>query len=110
MSISLIAADAYEMTAGRAWSLVGAGLGLVGVVFGLLALARRRGAVVAAVCGVAGAVIGVLVVAFAQGGPGTGYGIVGGYISLVLGVVAAGLGGLALVRRAGARAGARSGG
>ena len=111
MTTSLIAADVYGMTAGRAWSLVGSAIGLTGVVFGLLALARRRGgAVVAAVCGVAGAVIGALVVGFAEGGPGTGYGIVGGYISLVLGVVAAGLGGLALVRRAGVRAGARSGG
>jgi peptidoglycan/LPS O-acetylase OafA/YrhL len=109
MSIALIAADAYEMTAGRTWSLVGGALGLAGVVFGLLAFRRRRGAVVAVACGVAGVVIGLLVVVMAKGGPGTGYGIVGGYVSLVVGVVATVLGGLAL-RRTGARAGAPSAG
>lgn len=89
------------MTAGRTWSLVGGALGLAGIAVGLF---LRRRADVAVVCGVAGALIGVLVVFMAKGGPGTGYGIVGGYISLVLGVVAAAIGGLA--RRRGARAAA----
>ncbi|MFS8099035.1 DUF6223 family protein [Lentzea alba] len=105
--MTLIAA-AYEMTAGRAWSLVGAALGLVGIVFGALALSRRRGAVVALVAGVLGAALGVMVVLMAKGGPGTGYGIVGGYVSLVLGLAAVTLGGLA--KRKGARAGARPAG
>ncbi|MEO6085116.1 MAG: DUF6223 family protein, partial [Umezawaea sp.] len=48
--------------------------------------------------GLAGAVIGLLVVAAAEGGPGTGYGIVGGYVALVVGLVAVLLGGLALAR------------
>jgi len=111
MTLSLMAAaEVYGMTAGRAWSLAGGVLGLVGVVFGVLALRRRRGAAaVAVVMGVAGIAIGVLVVVMAKGGPGTGYGIVGGYVSLVVGVVATVLGGLAL-RRTGARAGAPSAG
>lgn len=100
--------SAYEMTAGRAWSLAGAVLGLVGVVFGVLALRRRRGAVVAFGGGVAGVVIGALVVAMAKGGPGTGYGIVGGYLSLAVGVAALVLGGLAM--RKGARAATRRAG
>ena len=37
-------------------------------------------------------------VAAADGGPGTGYGIVGGYVALVVGLIAVVLGGLALSR------------
>ncbi|MGW6929065.1 DUF6223 family protein [Lentzea sp. NPDC054927] len=103
-----LAQAAYEMTAGRAWSLVGGALGLVGVVFGVLALTRRRGAVVAVAAGATGVVIGALVVLMAKGGPGTGYGIVGGYVSLVVGLVACLLGGLAM--RKAARAGAQRAG
>ncbi|SES20664.1 hypothetical protein SAMN05216188_12641 [Lentzea xinjiangensis] len=91
------------MTAGRLWSLVAGALGVAGIA--VLVLTRGRGALVAVVTGGIGAVIGALVVVMAQGGPGTGYGIVGGYITLVLGVVTAGLG-VAAGRR-GARAAAR---
>jgi peptidoglycan/LPS O-acetylase OafA/YrhL len=97
-------ADTYGMTAGRTWSLVGGVLGLAGVV---LALAARRFALVAVGAGVAGAVAGVLVVAFAQGGPGTGNGIVGGYVSLVVGLAAVLVG---LLRRRGVRAAGPSAG
>ncbi|WP_405148686.1 DUF6223 family protein [Sphaerisporangium sp. NBC_01403] len=48
--------------------------------------------------GLACTVIGGLVVAAADGGPGTGYGIVGGYVDLVVGPIAMVLGGLALAR------------
>jgi len=68
------AVDAYTLTAGR----------LVGTVAALLALA--------------GLVIGGLVVAAADGGPGTGNGIVGGFAALVLGLIAMVLGRLALAR------------
>jgi peptidoglycan/LPS O-acetylase OafA/YrhL len=106
MSLSQVAAN--ELTAGRAWSLAGAVFGLAGIVSGVLALRRRRGAVVAVGAGVVGIIIGALVVVMAKGGPGTGYGVVGGYVSLVLGVAAAALGGLAM--RRGARAAARRAG
>ncbi|WP_043632393.1 DUF6223 family protein [Nonomuraea candida] len=94
---------AYTLTSGRTWSLVAALLGLAGVIIGGLALARRAGAgrrkaVVALVAGPACAVIGGLVVAVADGGPGTGYGIVGGYLDLALGLLATALGALALAR------------
>ncbi|HEU5473891.1 MAG TPA: DUF6223 family protein [Actinophytocola sp.] len=97
-------ADSYGLTAGRFWSLVAAVLGLAGVVAGGLALTRftgrtgRRAAMGAMVAGLVGTVVGGLVVAAADGGPGTGYGIVGGYIAVVIGVVAVGLGGLAMAR------------
>ncbi|MEV4176627.1 DUF6223 family protein [Nonomuraea sp. NPDC049709] len=98
---------AYALTAGRLWSAVAALLGLAGVVVGGLALARSagrignrgsRGAVVALAAGLACTVIGGLVVAAAEGGPGTGYGIVGGYVDLVVGPIAMVAGALALAR------------
>ncbi|MET8764295.1 DUF6223 family protein [Lentzea sp. NPDC004782] len=97
MSLSVIAADVYGLTPGRAWSLVGMVLGVAGVV-----LSVRRLSVAAMACGAVGAVIGGLVVLMARGGPGTGYGIVGGYFALVVGVLAVVLG----VIRRGARAAA----
>ncbi|PWV72519.1 hypothetical protein SAMN05421630_112120 [Prauserella marina] len=48
--------------------------------------------------GLTGIVAGGLVMITAKGGPGTGYGIVGGVIALALGVVASALGWLALTR------------
>ncbi|RSD21933.1 DUF6223 family protein [Amycolatopsis eburnea] len=96
-----IAASAYDLTPGRLWSLVGAALGIAGVVLGALALRRGKGAVAALVTGVAGVGIGGWVVAAAKGGPGTGYGIVGGYAALVIGLVAAALGALAAARSRG---------
>ena len=99
--------SAYTLTAGRLWSLVATLVGLIGVAFGGLALARSglfgigtgsAGAIVALAAGLAGAAIGGLVVAAAEGGPGTGYGIVGGFVALVVGLIAIVLAGLALAR------------
>jgi hypothetical protein len=101
MNVHLAAVSAYDLTPGRLWSLIAALLGLVGVVAGVLALTRRRGAIVALAGGLAGALIGGWVVAAAQGGPGTGYGIVGGYAALVIGLAAVVLGGLAVARSRG---------
>lgn len=98
-----IAATAY-LTPGRSWSLVAALVGVIGVIAGGLALSRirfgnaRRGAIVALSAGLLGMALGGFVVAAAEGGPGTGYGIVGGFIALVIGLIAAILGWLALAR------------
>lgn len=92
------------LTARRLWSTSGAGLALVGVVTGGLALARfstafgRRGVAVAFVAGVLAMVNGGLVLAAADGGPGTGNGVVGGAVAVVLGLIAVSLGGLASSR------------
>ncbi|MFD5826511.1 DUF6223 family protein [Lentzea sp. NPDC060358] len=101
-------AAAYEMTTGRLWSLIGVVFGLAGLVLGVLA--RRRGGrgVPALAAGAVGVVLGLVVVLMADGGPGTGYGIVGGYVSLVIGLAAVAVGGA--VTRGGARAGARRAG
>lgn len=103
-----LAATTYGLTAGRFWSLVAAFVGLAGVVVGGMALARyrrfgRRSHAVALTAGVVGMAIGGGVVAAAEGGPGTGYGIVGGYVALVVGFAAVGLGGLASMRSRKAR-------
>lgn len=101
-----VAVTPYTLTGGRFWSMVAALLGLAGAAVGGLALARptaatgtrRRRAVVAVASGLISGMIGALVVATADGGPGTGSGIVGGYAALVVGLMAALAGGLALGR------------
>ncbi|WP_410590947.1 DUF6223 family protein [Amycolatopsis sp. lyj-23] len=97
----LAAVGTYDLTPGRLWSLIAAVLGVAGVIAGGSALARGRGTVVALAGGLAAVVIGGWVVAAAKGGPGTGYGIVGGYVDLVIGVAALALGGLAMARSRG---------
>ena len=94
ISVQAAEVGTYALTTGRLWSVLAGLLGLAGVAAGGWALARsaRRAAVVALVAGVAGAAVGGLVVIAAQGGPGTGYGIVGGYVALVVGLVAVVLG------------------
>ncbi|GAB2587572.1 hypothetical protein Aab01nite_49970 [Paractinoplanes abujensis] len=75
-------------------------LALAGVAVGLwsLANARRKGSVRAVIAGTLSTVVGVLVVATADGGPGTGNGVVGGWAALILGPMSIALGGLALAR------------
>jgi hypothetical protein len=98
--------DAYTLTPGRLLGTGAALVALAGVVVGGLTLARpagrigngSRGAIVALVAGLPGMVIGALVVAAAEGGPGTGYGIVGGFAALAIGLIATVLGWLALAR------------
>ncbi|MFF0309106.1 DUF6223 family protein [Streptosporangium sp. NPDC004379] len=81
-------------TAGRIWALVAMAPALAGVVAGVSALraADRTGAArkaaAALASGPAGMVVGGLVVVNSEGGPGTGGGIVGGYLALALGAAA----------------------
>lgn len=95
--------DAYTLTAARFWATSAALLGLVGAVVGGLALARsvrvgRGGAIVSLGSGLVAMVGGVLNLAVADGGPGTGNGVVGGALALAMGLVAVALGGPALAR------------
>ena len=101
------ATTVYGITSRRLWATTGAVLALIGVVIGGTALARPGsrfrtasglGAIVALVAGLIAVVNGGLVLAFANGGPGTGNGVVGGAGALVLGLTAVALGGLALAR------------
>ncbi len=92
--------DAFTLTSGRLWGTTAGLLALAGAIVGGLALARpsTRAATVALLAGLAGLVVGAVVVATADGGPGSGSGIVGGYAALATGLIATGLGGLALTR------------
>jgi hypothetical protein len=89
---SAAAVDAYQLTFGRIGATTGAALALVGVVFGVMALvrasSRRRAAITAGTLGLAGVVTGAVFIAIAEGGPGTGYGVVGSWVSFVLGPIA----------------------
>jgi hypothetical protein len=97
------------LTPRRLWATMIAVLALLGVAIGGFALARpadrfgavsaRRGAVLALAVGPLAAVNGGLNVLVANGGPGTGNGVVGGAAALVLGLVAVVTGWLALARR-----------
>jgi Family of unknown function (DUF6223) len=96
------ATTVYGLTSRRLWALLVLVLALVGVIVGGLALvrpaSRRLGALAGLATGLIAGINGGLVLAFANGGPGSGNGVIGGAGALVLGVVAMALGGLALVR------------
>jgi hypothetical protein len=102
------ATTVYGLTSRRLWATTAAGLALVAVVIGGLALRRsagrigtgngRIGAIVALVAGLIALVNGGLNLGIAKGGPGTGNGVVGGAAALVLGLIGMSLGGLALAR------------
>jgi len=99
------AATVTGLTTDRAFATAAALVALAGAVFGGLALRAvrrsrggRRSALAAVALTALGAVVGVIVVVTADGGLGTGNGIAGGYIAIVVGAVGAVLAGLALAR------------
>jgi hypothetical protein len=103
------------MGSGRLGPTAAAVLGLVGTVIGGLALARvrngfstasglgrtveRRSAGAALGLGTLSLLLGALFLATADGGPGTGNGVVGSVVAIVVGPVAMGLGTLTMARR-----------
>jgi len=103
------ATSVYGLTSRRLWATTVAGLALVGVATGGLALARpasrfstacgRLGSIVTLAAGLISVVTGGLLLAIADGGPGSGNGVVGAAAALVWGLIATVLGALALVRR-----------
>jgi hypothetical protein len=99
-------ATVHGPTARRLWATATAALGLGGVIAGGLALVRpagrfgtTTGRLSAVLAGGIAAANGGLVLAFADGGPGSGNGVVGGAAALVLGALAVVLGSWALARR-----------
>ncbi|WP_054812723.1 DUF6223 family protein [Nocardia arizonensis] len=95
------------ITPGRVGPTLTALVGLIGVVIGSVALARagrmgivnrRRSAIAALGSSLISVVLGVVFAATADGGPGTGNGIVGAFAAVVLGLVGVVLGGLTLNR------------
>ncbi|MFG2340584.1 DUF6223 family protein [Streptomyces yangpuensis] len=109
-TVHTVAADVYTVSVGRIGAVLSALLGLLGSVGGGLALARttgrgrvltrarRNGAVTALVSGPLAVAIGATVAATAEGGLGTGNGLGGAYVAILLGLTAITLGGLARSR------------
>jgi hypothetical protein len=99
-------ANAYTMTPKRFVASGGVAAGLVGAAIGALALTRsagragvgRRKGIAALVLGPIALVMGGLVVATADGGIGTGNGLAGGIVAIVVGLIGTAAGALALVR------------
>jgi hypothetical protein len=94
---------AYTLTTGRFWGTAAALLGLVGVVLGARALIRsrrrvgnggRNEATVTLLAGLIAMAGGALNLLVADGGPGTGNGVVGGALALLFGLFAVVLAGL----------------
>jgi len=106
LAVPAAAVGPHTVTSGRALGTAAVLVAVGGVVVGRRAWVRstgghggdRRDAVGALAAGLVAVAVGGYVLAVAQGGPGTGYGVVGGYGALVIGLVATGLGGLALAR------------
>jgi hypothetical protein len=92
----------YSMTPRRLGASLSVLIALVAVVMGWRALGRaanaRRGALAALVLGPLSLVGGALVVVTAQGGLGTGNGLAGGVVAIMVGVIGMTLGGVALRR------------
>lgn len=88
------------LTPERIISTVAALLTLAGVVSGILALTRptRRTTLIALSAGLSGLVVGILIVTTADGGPGTGNGVIAGWAAVVCGLIATALGTLTLIR------------
>ncbi|GIE77329.1 hypothetical protein Aph02nite_32790 [Actinoplanes philippinensis] len=91
------------LTVDRAVATLAAVVALAGVVTGWrahsrAAAGRSRNSLIALAAGAAGLIAGVWVLATADGGPGTGNGVVGGYAGVLFGLVAVALGGTARAR------------
>lgn len=95
------------LTTRRLWATTSGLLALISVATGGLALARstnrfgtagRLGVVVALAAGLLAVINGALVLTVANGGPGSGNGVVGGAGALVLGVIGMIMGALAFNR------------
>jgi len=101
-------ATVYGLTSKRQFALVGLGMALISVVFGWRAFRksashisvfnRKNGPIVAIVTGLMAVIGGGLNLATANGGPGSGNGVLGSAQALVLGLTGMFLGGLTLVR------------
>ncbi len=93
-------------TTRRLWATTASVLALISVVIGGLAMVRsasfgtaaRLGVILALAAGLVAVINGALVLAVAHGGLGSGNGVVGGAVALVLGLIGMIIGGLALSR------------
>ncbi|NYJ02213.1 peptidoglycan/LPS O-acetylase OafA/YrhL [Nocardioides thalensis] len=97
----LVTAAAYDLTTGRALTLVAIPFGVLGVVLGARALRAARLSPATGVASIVSLGLGTLILVTADGGPGSGSGVVGAVLAMVLGaagMVLGGLGHLASIR------------
>ena len=94
------AVSVSTMSAGRIGAIVAGVLGLISVIVGGLALRRRerRPSVTALILGPIGLILGTGVVVTADGGLGTGTGLGGGVVAMIVGTIGSALGVLARTR------------
>jgi hypothetical protein len=98
----------YGLTSKRQFALVALGMALISVVFGWRAFRKsasristldsKNGPIIAIFIGLIAVIGGGLNLAAANGGPGSGNGVLGSAQALVLGLVGMFLGGLTLIR------------
>jgi len=98
----------YGLTSKRQFALIALGLALASVIFGWLSFRKsasrvsnltwKRGDVVAIIMGLIAVIGGVLNLVTANGGPGSGNGVLGSAQAMVLGLTGICLGGLAMAR------------
>ena len=106
---TVVALGGYELGSGRTVPTVAAGLGLLSVLVAgwvrtrRAAVGPRRGAAVALGLGLVAATVGAVHGANAAGGLGTGNGLAGAIVAVVLGLAGALIAGSVLARAARAR-------
>jgi hypothetical protein len=96
-----LAVAGYELGVGRSVPTVAAVVGLAAAITGGVALARRGARsrpIAALVLGGVATIVGGLHATSSAGGLGTGNGLAGAVVAVVLGLAGVGLGGLALTR------------
>ncbi|MFI1825354.1 DUF6223 family protein [Streptomyces sp. NPDC020412] len=99
------AADVLDLSLGRLGATTGALLGLAAVAIAWWSLTHRTGrptVTAALAAGVAATALGTLVATTADGGLGTGNGLGGAYVAVLVGVIGTALSALALARSRGA--------
>lgn len=91
----LVTAAAYDLTTGRTLTLVAIPFGILGVVLGVRALRAAKLSPATGGASIVSVGLGVWILLAADGGPGTGNGVVGAAMAVVLGAAGMLLGGLA---------------
>ena len=91
----LVTAAAYELTTGRLLTLVAIPFGVLGVVLGARAFRAAKLSPATGGASMVSVSLGIWILVTADGGPGSGSGVVGAVLAVALGATGMLLGGLA---------------
>lgn len=100
-TLLLVTAAAYDLTTGRTLTLVAIPFGVLAVVLGTRAFRAARLSPATGAASIVSLGIGTGILLAADGGPGSGSGVVGAVLAVLLGAIGlllGGLGHLALIR------------